>query len=221
MKVTSPIRILLVDDHTLFRESLRTLLEGAPNYQVVAEVATVADAMEFCHAEAAAFDLALVDYDLGPTAGAKNGVSVLRCLRERDEFIPALMIAARIDPKDLFTVINELRTGVFLKADPPEELGLALQTTMRREVWISSSVAQDLAAGVAQPPAKYATSALDSREREILGLIMEGLSNNEIGVRLNLSESVVKAILQSLFEKTGVHTRSQLVRFAFEGGDIF
>jgi DNA-binding NarL/FixJ family response regulator len=57
---------------------------------------------------------------------------------------------------------------------------------------------------------------IDSREREVLGLVVEGLSNKEIGSRLTLSESVVRAILQRLLEKAGVRTRAQLVRFALE-----
>jgi DNA-binding NarL/FixJ family response regulator len=218
MNSASPSRILLVDDHTLFRESLRRLLEEEAAYRVVAEVATVAEGLELCHSEIS-FDLALIDYDLGPTAGAENGVSVLRCLREQKEFIPALMIAARIDPKDLLTVVRDLQTGVFLKSDPAEELQVALQRTMRQEIWISSGLALDLIMGTAaaeqREPGDVA-SRLDGREREVLGFVVEGLSNNEMSARLNLSESVVKAILQSLFEKAGVRTRAQLVRFAFE-----
>jgi DNA-binding NarL/FixJ family response regulator len=218
MNSTSPTRILLVDDHTLFRESLRRLLEEEAAYRVVAEVATVTEALELCRANAS-FDLALIDYDLGPTAGAENGVAVLRCLRERKEFIPALMIAARIDPKDLFTVVRDLQTGVFLKADPAEELQLAIQRAMRQEIWISSGLALDLIAGTAaaeQPEPRDVAATIDDREREILGFVVEGLSNKEMSSRLNLSESVVKAMLQSLFEKTGVRTRAQLVRFALE-----
>jgi DNA-binding NarL/FixJ family response regulator len=219
MNISSPTRILLVDDHTLFRESLRKLLEDESDYRVVAEVATVADAIELCRSDAA-FDLAIIDYDLGPTAGAKNGVSVLRCLRERKDFMPALMIAARIEPNDLLSVVNDLHTGVFLKTDPAEELQLALQTTMQRGVWISSGLALDLTAGAdaEQRRPGDATISLDAREREVLGLVVEGLSNKEISSRLNLSESVVKATLQRLFEKVGVRTRAQLVRFAFEFG---
>jgi DNA-binding NarL/FixJ family response regulator len=218
MNSTSPTRILLVDDHTLFRESLRRLLEEEAAYRVVAEVATVTEALELCRANAS-FDLALIDYDLGPTAGAENGVAVLRCLRERKEFIPALMIAARIDPKDLFIVVRDLQTGVFLKADPAEELQLAIQRAMRQEIWISSGLALDLIAGTAaaeQPEPGDVATTIDDREREILGFVVEGLSNKEMSSRLNLSESVVKAMLQSLFEKTGVRTRAQLVRFALE-----
>lgn len=221
MNAALPTRILLVDDHTLFRESLRRLLEEESGYTVVAEVATVADALELCRSDAS-FDLALIDYDLGPTAGAQNGVSVLRCLRERQEFVPALIIAARIDPKDLIEVVRDLQTGVFLKADTAEELQLALQRTMRQEIWISSGLAVELIAGTSageqRCPANAAAS-IDAREREVLGLIVEGLSNTEISSRLNLSESVVKATLHSLFEKAGVRTRAQLVRFAFESGN--
>ena len=219
MNASLPNRILLVDDHTLFRESLRRLLEDAPDYQVVAEAATVADALELCHGDLD-FDLALIDYDLGPTAGARNGVSVLRCLRERKEFIPALMIAGRIGQQDLLAIVRELETGVFLKSDPPEELQLALQRTMQRGLWISSRLALDLVASTnAEEPKPYdAAITLDVREREILGLVVEGLSNSEISSRLNLSETVVKAALQRLFEKVGVRTRAQLVRFAFESG---
>ena len=219
MDSSSPTRILLVDDHTLFRESLRTLLEEEADYRVVAEVATAADALELCRS-GAGFDLALIDYDLGPSAGASNGLSVLRCLRERQEFVPALMIAARIDPKDLLTVVKDLQTGVFLKADPAEELQLALRRTLRQEIWVSSGLALDLVAGAAAEQSRPgdASIAIDSREREVLGLIVEGLSNKEISSRLNLSESLVKATLQRLFEKAGVRTRAQLVRFAFESG---
>ena len=219
MNTSSPTRILLVDDHTLFRESLRALLEEEA-YQVVAEVATVDDALELCRGDAT-FDIALIDYDLGPTAGAKNGVTVLRCLRERKEFVPALMIAGRIEPKDLLTVVKELQTGVFLKADPAEELQLALRRTLQQGVWISSGLALDLVAGTvaaAQRGPGDSAITIDAREREVLGLVAEGLSNKEISARLNLSESVVRATLQSLFEKVGVRTRAQLVRFAFESG---
>ena len=221
MTASSPTRILLVDDHTLFRESLRRLLEEDTDYLVVAEVGTAADALEHCR-NGTAFDLALIDYDLGPTAGAQNGVSVLRCLREQEKFIPALMIAAQIDTKDLITVVKDLRTGIFLKADPPEELTLALNKTMQQEVWISSGIALNLVEDAAAEQGQPADGAItfDAREREILSLVVEGLNNKEIGSRVNLSESVVRGTVQRLLDKAGVRTRAQLVRFAFESGNV-
>jgi DNA-binding NarL/FixJ family response regulator len=94
---------------------------------------------------------------------------------------------------------------------------------MRREVWISSGLALDLFEDAAAEQRRPNDSAItfDPREREILSLVMEGLSNKEIVTRLNLSESAVKAVLQRLFEKVGVRTRAQLVRFAFESGNAF
>ena len=132
------------------------------------------------------------------------------------------MIAARIEPRDLLTVVRELQTGVFLKSDPAEELQLALRKTLQQEVWISSGLAVDLVAGTAaagQGGPGDAAITFDSREREVLRLVVQGLSNKEISSRLNLSESIVKAALQSLFAKVGVRTRAQLVHFAFESGN--
>lgn len=208
-----------MDDHTLFRQSLRRLLESDSAYRVVEEVATVSDAIEVCRGNVN-FDLALIDYDLGPTTGALNGVSVLRSLREHRGAVPALMVAAQIQPKDLVTVVRDLQAGVFMKADASEELELALQKTLRGEVWVSSGLALDLIAGGSElTRPDNAAITFDGREREVLALVVEGLSNKEISSRLNLSESLVKATLQKLFEKVGVRTRAQLVRFAFESGN--
>lgn len=199
MNVSSPIRILLVDDHTLFRESLRRLLEEDTDYIVVAETATVAGALKLCSGPAS-FDLALIDYDLGPAAGAKNGVSVLRCLRKQKEFIPALMIAAQIDPNDLLTVVRDLHTGIFLKADPPEELLPALDKAMRRKVWISTGLDLNLIkeTSAEQQIASDSTITFGPEESAVFSLVVEGLSNKEIGARLNLPESAVKNTLQRL-----------------------
>lgn len=219
MNAPASVRILLVDDHTLFRESLRRLLESDPKYRVIAEVSTVAEAMEICR-QKDAFDLALIDYDLGPSAGAQNGVSVLRCLREHGRAsVPALIVAARVEPNDLVVIMRDLHAGVFSKADPAEELELALRKTLRGELWVSSRLALDLAAtAVDQNRANDGPIEFDARERQVLKLVVEGMSNKEISARLNISESVVKSVLQRLFEKVGVRTRAQLVRFAFESG---
>jgi DNA-binding NarL/FixJ family response regulator len=214
MTEATPLRILLVDDHTLFRESLRRLLESEPRYRVVAEVATAAEAIQLC-SSAALFDLALIDYDLGPSAGAKGGLSVLECLRKRPTFVPALMITAGVEVRDLVTIVRDLRAGVFLKADPAAELQLAIQKVLRDEVWLSSGLALDLLAGVPSEPSTP-PAALDPREQQVLSLVVEGLTNKEIGARLNLPESTIKAVLQKLFQRVGVRTRAQLVRFAFE-----
>jgi len=206
-----------VDDHTLFRESLRRLLEAETRYTVVAEVASADAALEICRGDMP-FEVALIDYHLGPSAGVQGGLAVLRCLREARGNLPALMITAGIEPKDLAIIVNQLRAGVFLKTDPAAELLLALQRTLRGEIWLSSGVGLEiLSAGSMETTNQEDRSiALEARERAVLQLIVEGLSNKEISSKLDISESGVKAVLQRLFQKVGVRTRAQLVRFAFE-----
>lgn len=217
MAESAQIRILLVDDHTLFRESLRRLLESETRYTVVAEVSSAAAAIEICRGDTA-FEVALIDYHLGPSAGVQGGLAVLRCLREQRGNVPALMITAGIEPKDLTTIIHDLRAGVFLKTDPAAELLLALQRTLRDEIWLSSGVGLAIvsAGSAEQQAAEGRPISLEARERAVLQLVVEGLSNKEISAKLQISESAVKAVLQRLFQKVGVRTRAQLVRFAFE-----
>ena len=219
MEERRPIRILLVDDHTLFRESLRRLLESETRYNVVAEVASAEAAMELCSGETA-FDVALIDYHLGPSAGAQGGVLVLRHLRAHRPHVPALMITAGIESRDLGTIVQELQAGIFLKADPGAEFFIALEKTLRGELWLSSGVGLALLSaafpteGTAQ--AEGSAMTFEVRERAVFELVVEGLSNKEISANLQISESAVKAVLQKLFQKVGVRTRAQLVRFAFE-----
>ena len=217
MTEPAPTRILLVDDHTLFRESLRRLLESENRYKVVAEVASATAAMEICRGDLA-FDVVLIDYNLAPSAAVQGGLAVLRCLREHRGDVPALMITAGIEPKDLTTIIQDLQAGVFLKTDPAAELLVALERTLRGEIWLSSGVGLAIVSAASTEPSggDGRRAALDPRERTVLQLVVEGLSNKEISAQLQMSESAVKAVLQRLFQKVGVRTRAQLVRFAFE-----
>src|SRR5579862_4145094 len=92
-----PTRIFLVDDHTLFRESLRRLLETETRYAVTAEVSSVEAAVKLCKGDTP-FDLALIDYDLGPSSFNQGGIEVLRSLRKHRGDVPALMITAGLHP---------------------------------------------------------------------------------------------------------------------------
>jgi len=223
-------RVVLVDDHTLFRETLRRLLETEGRYAVVGEFATAGEITEALDrgcdggqdgdvSERLSFDLALVDYQLG---SSENGVSVLHMLRARVPAAAVLMVTAGLSSGDLLAVVRELRVGVFLKSEPASELLLAMSKAMRGELWVSSGAALALLAeedrfrSRAGDGAGPASIALIKRERSVLRRILEGLSNKEIGAQMGLSESLVKSVVQRLFEKMGVRSRSQLVRVAIE-----
>jgi DNA-binding NarL/FixJ family response regulator len=208
-----PIEILLVDDHTLFRESLRRLLDGEPGFHVCGDFATSDEAL-LALSKGLSFDVALIDYELTASSGAAgNGLDLLRRIRNDRPDARVLMVTAGMEMDDLQKTVKNLNAGIFLKIEPTTELMLAIQRTAKGERWISSAAALMLLSAEDRPQNK---EHLSPRESGVLRGVLEGLSNKEIGFRLNLTESSVKAVLQKLFEKTGVRSRSQLVRYAIE-----
>lgn len=217
-EVLNPIEVILVDDHTLFRESLRRMLVDEPGFRISGDFASADEAMAAVQ-RGLKFDVALIDYELGgPTTLTSNGLDLLRRLRQLRPTARALMVTAGMDIRDLHKAVKQLNVGIFLKTEPPAELVLAIQRTAKGERWISSSAALTLLNdeephGAAQ---SSGLSRLTPRESQVLRGILEGLGNKEIGARLDLTESAVKAVVQKLFEKIGVRSRSQLVRHAIE-----
>lgn len=215
---TAELKILLVDDHTLFREGLRRLLDGELGVAVCgdfesaeAAVAALADGLEF--------DIALVDYELTLSTGqTTNGLDLLRQIRALRPAAKILFVTAGMNMADLMTALKDLNAGIFLKTEPIAELMLAIQRTAKGERWVSSGAALALVENQQTKAVheKQRQEELNPRENLVLRGVLEGLSNKEIGARLDLTESSVKAVLQKLFEKTGVRSRSQLVRYAIE-----
>jgi len=210
------IRILLVDDHTLFREGLRRLLDGEPGVIVCGDFESAEAALAGL-GRGLDFDVALVDYELTVAGGhATNGLDLqIRALRPGAK---VLFVTAGMNMADLVVAMKDLNAGIFLKTEPIAELMLAIQRTAKDERWVSSGVALALVenqqAKVDQEKQRH--ERLTERENLVLRAVLEGLGNKEIGVRIGMTESSVKAVLQKLFEKTGVRSRSQLVRYAIE-----
>ena len=106
--------------------------------------------------------------------------------------------------------------GIFLKHSSPELLIEAIHKVMAGETWIDQRCIQALAQAVEHQAREAPHDQLTERERQVLKGVFAGMSNKEIGAQLNLSEASVKSAMQQLFMKTGVRTRSQLVRVALE-----
>jgi len=212
------IRILLVDDHTLFREGLRRLLDGEPGVVVCGDFESAETALAGL-ARGLEFDVALVDYELTEAGGhTTNGLDLLRQIRELRPGAKILFVTAGMDMADLMMALKDLKAGIFLKTEPIAELMLAIQRTAKGERWVSSGAAMALVENqqAQADQEKQRHEHLTERENLVLRGVLEGLSNKEIGGRLGITESSVKAVLQKLFEKTGVRSRSQLVRYAIE-----
>jgi DNA-binding NarL/FixJ family response regulator len=157
-------------------------------------------------------DVVLLDFDLGE----KNSLQFLHSFRQRGFSGKILMVTAGISGADTFRVLKEGAAGVFLKHNPPAELITAINRVARGETWMDPSSLNSLVGSTATRTQTPSFPALSEREQGVLKGVFEGLTNKEIAGHLDISESYVKAVLQQLFAKTGVRTRSQLVRVALE-----
>jgi DNA-binding NarL/FixJ family response regulator len=208
--MSSEIRILLIDDHSLFRESLSRLLQTESDFHIAATCASATEALALPNL--AEIDVVLLDYDLGHEQGT------LFIDRARSSGFPGhiLMVTAGMSDAIMLRALENGSSGVFLKHSPPSRLVEAIRKVVAGEVWLDPAVTRSIIAAATGNAAAPRTQELTQREQAVLKGVFEGLTNKEIGARLTISESSVKAVLQQLFEKTGVRTRSQLVRIALE-----
>ena len=205
------IRLLLVDDHILFRDGLSRLLALEPDLEVVAGCETVAEALDIVGREPV--DIVLLDYDLGED----HGSHFLSSARDAGYTGKVLMVTAGMTAKESSSALHLGASGIFLKHNSPGTLAKAVRQIMGGEIWVDPRVIQLMADRVDQREEERVSPLLTEREQQVLRGIFEGLTNKEIGAQLGVTDGAVKATLQQLFQKTGVRTRSQLVRIALEG----
>ncbi|MGA3237281.1 MAG: response regulator transcription factor [Bryobacteraceae bacterium] len=196
------IRALLVDDHALFRESLAHALAGEL-WLDVEHCASIREALVLLAERH--FDIVLLDHDLGNERASQ----FLPAARQSGFEGRVLIVTAWVSDTEARRLLRQGVAGIFLKESPLSELSESIRTVA------AGGTLPDRSFGGAQESEEGA-SVFTDRQRKALRYVLEGLSNKEIAWRLQISESYVKSILQSLFQKTGVRTRGQLVRVAFE-----
>jgi DNA-binding NarL/FixJ family response regulator len=210
----NPIRLVLIDDCGLFRASLARLLASEPGFAVIGECSTSAEALEML--KGASADIVLLDFDLGAERG-QQFIAASRQAGYRGKF---LLVASASVARAATLALKLGASGVFLKSEAPERLVHAIRLVAEGEVWVDPKIIQMLAEHTVDrlsPPDRGPVAELEERERSVLLGILEGRTNREIGDNIGISESSVKNTVQRLFGKTGVKTRSQLVRVAIEG----
>jgi DNA-binding NarL/FixJ family response regulator len=201
------IRALLVDDHALFRESMSRVLGDEPGFEIE-HCGSIREALTLLAQRR--FDLVLLDHDLG----SERASQFLPAARQIGFEGRVLVVTAWVSDTEARRLMRQGVAGIFLKERPLSELIESVRMVMEGGTWLDRSFArtEDPA------PATNTTGVpvFNERQRKVLRFVLEGLSNKEIAWQLQISESYVKAILQSLFQKTGVRTRGQLVRVAVE-----
>jgi len=204
------IRLLLLDDHVLFRESLSRLLASEPDFEIAGDCGTTAEALEIL--ARTPVDIVLLDYDLGEDHGAQF-LSVARRAGYEGKI---LMVTAGMSASESSQALKLGASGIFLKHSSPANLTQAIRLVAAGEMWVDQKVIHMLADGVPARGERDLRKLLTEREQHVLQGLFEGLTNKEIATELGVSESAIKATLQQLFQKTRVRTRSQLVRIALE-----
>lgn len=205
------LRLLLVDDHVLFRQSLKRLLDSEEGIEVVADCGTTEEAFAVLNRDA--IDVVLLDYDLGHDQATKFIGESSRI----GSPVKILMVTAGMSAAESASALRLGVAGIFLKRGAPKALVQAIRLVAEGASWVDPHILQHLAAQVEEPRSPSPKPQLTEREEHVLQGVFEGLANKEIGARLGASETAIKATLQQLFRKARVRTRGQLVRVVLEG----
>ncbi|MFF0725934.1 response regulator [Streptomyces sp. NPDC004134] len=212
----APIRVFLLDDHDVVRRGLRDLLEDEPDIRVVGEASTAGQAV--ARGPALRPDVAVLDVRL-PDG---DGIAVCRELRSLTPDLPCLMLTSFDDDEALLDAILAGAAGYVLKQIKDSDLVAAVRTVASGQSMLDPATTGRLLATLRGEPggagAEGPLADLAPREREILGLIGEGLTNREIGERLYLAEKTVKNTVSRLLGKLGVERRIQAAVIASEAG---
>lgn len=204
----SPIRVFLLDDHEVVRRGVHDLLDAEPDIDVVGEADTIDHAL--ARGPALRPDVAVLDVRL-PDG---NGISVCRELRSRMPDLACLMLTSFDDDDALLDAIMAGAAGYVLKQIKGSDLISAVRTVAAGQSMLDPASAARLMSSLrgddaGAEPEDELLDALSPRERDILGLIGEGLTNRQIGGRLYLSEKTVKNHISRLLAKLGVERRVQ------------
>ncbi len=202
-------RILLIDDHALFREAIARLLAAQADIEVIGEGATVGEGLEIVKTRPV--DIVLLDINLG----FEQGGAFLNLARAEGFSGKVLVVTAGVSKLEAGRLLQRGCAGIFLKHERPqlliEKIREVMQRTTELEPEDSNTVLKEFKNGDPEGPRPFTP-----RERQVLCGVFSGRTNKEIAHKLGVSESLVKAFVQQLFRKAGVRSRAQLVRAAVE-----
>jgi DNA-binding NarL/FixJ family response regulator len=209
-----PVRVLIVDDHALFRRGLQMVLEGETDIDVVGEAGDGQEAIE--RAESTTPDVVLMDVRMPK----QSGIEATRTIKDTLPSTKILMLTISDEEADLYEAIKAGASGYLLKEISIEEVADAVRAVHAGQSLISPSMASKLlnefAAMVKRRDerAQVPGPRLTSRELEVLKLVAKGLNNRDIGQELFISENTVKNHVRNILEKLHLHSRMEAVVYA-------
>jgi DNA-binding NarL/FixJ family response regulator len=208
--MSTPLRLILVDDHAVVREGLKALLEEQADFRVVAEFADAAGLLsQVCkiQADVLVLDLRLPDSD---------AVATIVEVRRRQPALAILVFTSYAEDREVLAVIDAGAQGYLLKDALGVDLMRALRALAEGESWLDGSAQRALLQ--ARRRQRGPLASLTAREREVLQLLTEGANNRQIASGLGLTEGTVKGYLTQIFEKLDVQDRTQAALLAVREG---
>lgn len=208
------IRVMIVDDHALFRRGLQMVLEGEPDIDVVGEASDGHEAVE--RAELASPDVVLMDVRMP----RRSGIEATRQIKDTFPSTHVLMLTISDEEADLYEAIKAGASGYLLKEISIDEVASAVRSVHQGHSLISPSMASKLLTEFASMVKRQDERShvplprLTERELEVLKLLAKGLNNRDIGAQLFISENTVKNHVRNLLEKLHLHSRMEAVVYA-------
>ena len=208
------LRILIADDHTLFRQGLRTLIDAEPDMKVVAEAATGTEAIEKAaevHPEIVLLDIAMPGI---------SSFEATRQIRKQNPYTKVLLLTMYDDEDYLVEGVEAGASGYVLKDTPADQLITAIREVARGGSYLSprmlGQLVDDFRSRLRNGSRTPRSAMLTPREREVLKLLAEGCSTKEIANELNVSVKTVEAHKFNLMRKLNIHNRAQLIQYAIQ-----
>jgi two-component system, NarL family, nitrate/nitrite response regulator NarL len=211
--MSDPIRILIADDHPLFREGVALSLSREPDLEIVGQASSGEEAITL--AGDLLPDVLLLDVVM-PGIG---GIAAARRIAAAWPVICIVMLTVSEDNDDLLAALKAGARGYVLKGVGARELANAVRSVAHGSVYVSPALASGILFEMARvPPQQDPLNSLTERERDILNLVAEGLTNREIGERLHLAEKTIKHYMTNVLQKLQVRSRVEAALLAQKRG---
>lgn len=211
--MTDAIKVLIVDDHQVVRQGLRTFLELHADMVVVGEADNGTEAVDM--AASLAPDVVLMDLVMP----RMDGVTATRAIKARSAKTQVIALTSFTEDAQVFSAIQAGASSYLLKDVSPDELVEAIRAVHRGETRLHPDIARKLLDQVAHPPTpKSVIGDLTEREREVISLVGQGCSNQDIADRLVISSKTVKTHISNILSKLNLEDRTQLAIFALKNG---